>query len=88
MTNTRILLALCHPRLGDVIPVPLPPLPPADKNVMRSEPLRQPIGRQDGASVPPRQPIGAQDGGGGESGKSVYVGWRRCNFVLAVTLQG
>jgi hypothetical protein len=52
MTNTRILLALCHPRLGVVIPVP-PPLPPADKNVMRSEPLRQPIGRQDGASVPP-----------------------------------
>jgi hypothetical protein len=64
--NTRILLALCHPRLGDVIPVPPPPLPPADKNVMRSEPLRQPIGRQDGASVPPRQPIGMQDGGGGE----------------------
>jgi hypothetical protein len=55
---------------------------------MRSEPLRQPIGRQDGASVRPRQPIGAQDGGGGESGKSVYVGWPRCNFVLAVTLQG
>jgi hypothetical protein len=31
---------------------------------MRSEPLRQPIGRQDGASVPPGQPIGAQDGRG------------------------
>ncbi len=64
MTNTRILLALCHPRLGDVIPVP-PPLPPADKNVMPSELLRQPIGRQDGAIVPPRQLIGTQDGGGG-----------------------
>ena len=89
MTNTRILLDLCHPRLGDVIPVPPPPtLPSADKNVMRSEPLRQPIGRQDGASVPPRQPIGAQDGGGGESGQSVYVGWRRYKIVLAVTLQG
>ena len=63
MTNTKILLDLCHPRLGDVIPVS-PPLPPADKNVMRSEPLRQPIGRQDGASVPLRQPIGTHDGWG------------------------
>jgi hypothetical protein len=70
MTNTRILLDLCHPRLGDVIPVP-PPLPPADKNVMRSEPLRQPIGRQDGASMPPGQPIGAQDGRGRAANQSM-----------------
>jgi hypothetical protein len=71
MTNTRILLALCHPRLGDVIPVPPPPLPPADKNVMRSEPLRQPIGRQDGSSVPSRQPIGVQDVGGRAANQSM-----------------
>jgi hypothetical protein len=73
MTNTRILLALCHPRLGDVIPVS-PPLPPADKNVMRSEPLCQPIGRQDGASVPLRQPIGAQLKIFGSAGEEVLQG--------------
>ena len=33
MTNTRILLDLCHPKLGDVIAVP-PPLPLAEKNVI------------------------------------------------------
>ncbi len=74
MTNTRILLALCHPRLGDVIPVP-PPSPSNgqkhDRIVSRGLPLRQPIGRQDGGSVPLRQPIGTQDGGGRAANQSM-----------------
>jgi hypothetical protein len=72
MTNTRILLDLCNPRLGDVIAVP-PPL----------SLWRQKTWSADG---PVRQPIGTQDGGGG-SGKSVYTGWPRFKIVLAVTLQ-
>jgi hypothetical protein len=90
MTNTRILLALCHPRCGDVIPGP--PLSPSngqkrDRIVSRSLPLRQPIGRQDGGSVPLRQPIGTQDGGG-ESGKSVYVEWPRFKITLPSRCRG
>jgi hypothetical protein len=90
MTNTRILSALCHPGCGDVIPVPPSPSngQKRDRVVSRSEPLRQPIGRQDGGSVPLRQPVGTQDGGGGESGKSVYVEWPRFKIILAITLQG
>ncbi len=71
MTNTRILLDLCHPRLGDVIAVP-PPLPLAAKNV---------IGRWAGP------PANRNAGWGRGSGKSVYTGWPRFKIVLAVTLQ-
>jgi hypothetical protein len=62
MTNTRILLDLCHPRLGDVIPVPPPPLPLAAKNVIGDGPVRQPIGTQDGEGGAANQSI--QDGQG------------------------
>jgi hypothetical protein len=85
MTNTRILWALCHPRCSDVIPTP-PLSLRQTKMWLRSGPLRQPLGRQDGGSGPLRQPIGRQDGGG--SGKSVYIEWQRYKSVLAVTLQG
>ena len=33
-------------------------------------------------------PANRNAGWGGESGKSVYVGWRRYKIVLAITLQG
>ncbi len=72
MTNTRILWALCHPTCSDVVPVS-PLSLRRPKTWLRDGPLRQPIGRQDG---------------GGGSGKSVYVEWRRYKSVLAVTLQG
>jgi hypothetical protein len=70
VTNTRIFCVLCHPACGGVIPVsPLSPRHPK-------------MWPRDGPTSP--SPEMGRRGGGGRTGKSAHVEWRREQKVLAV----